>query len=147
MMQFSRLSFVSGFFVILLFLSGAAFAADVIVLKSGRTITGKILTRSDKTLEVEMTVGKSTATITIQVSDIDRIEKGENKDVEFRKRWSALKSNDLPGHEALLKWCRVKLQNNIFDAFFNCFFYFVRTWNKTKSTLPRFRIHKRNGHA
>ncbi len=105
MMQFSRLSFLSGFFVILLFVSGSVFAADIIVLKSGRTITGKILSRSDKTLEVEMTVGKSTATITIQVSDIERIEKGENKDVEFRKRWSALKPNDLPGHESLLKWC------------------------------------------
>ena len=99
------LGFLCSFFLISFLVSGSVFAADVIILKGGRTITGKILNRSDKTLEVEMTVGKSTATITIQVSDIDRIEKGENKDVEFRKRWSALKSNDLPGHEALLKWC------------------------------------------
>lgn len=83
----------------------AACALDVIILKSGRTITGKILSQSSETMEVEMAVGKSTARITIQLVDIERIEKGENKDSEFRKRWSELKPNDLEGYEALLKWC------------------------------------------
>jgi hypothetical protein len=80
-------------------------AEDVIVLKSGRTVTGKILSKSAESMEVEMVVGKSKATITIQLKDVERIEKGENRDAEFRKRWSALKANDLAGHELLLKWC------------------------------------------
>jgi len=80
-------------------------AEDVIVLKSGRTITGKILNRTAEVLEVEMAVGKSKAKITIKVGDVERIEQGKGLNEEFRKRWSALKPKDVSALESLLQWC------------------------------------------
>lgn len=91
--------------VLLTIFSVTVVADDVIVLKSGRTIIGKILKRTDQSLEVEMVVGKSRAKITISTDEIERIEKGENPDNEFRKRWSSLDPKDLEGHNTLLQWC------------------------------------------
>ena len=86
-------------------LQSNVFAEDVIILKSGRTITGKIVNRTDEFLEVEMSVGKSRATVTVPIADVERIEKGTNRNDEFRKRWSELKPRDLTALGKLLEWC------------------------------------------
>ena len=78
---------------------------EVIILKTGRKITGKIISRTETSIQVEIKVGKSKAEMTIPVESIERIEEGRGLDEEFQKKLSAIKPTDLDGYQALIVWC------------------------------------------
>ena len=70
---------------------------EVIILKTGRKITGKIISRTEYSMQGESKVGKCTAEFTIPVETIERIEEGRGLEEKFQKKVSAIKPADLDG--------------------------------------------------
>ncbi|MEE2882496.1 MAG: hypothetical protein VYD70_02115 [Planctomycetota bacterium] len=93
--------------LVFLMLSGVSWA-DIVYLKDGRKLEGKILSETDKEIKIEIQFGRSRAGMTVARKDIARIERGALPDEEFRKRLEALDLADLAGHQALIEWCQQK---------------------------------------
>lgn len=91
----------------LMSLSITAFA-DVITLKDGRRLEGKILESTEDRIRIEMVLGGASAEMWISRKDIASVEKGNTPQEEFAARLAALGKADLEAHRALIAWCREK---------------------------------------
>lgn len=97
------------FLILLLLLLVPAFGwADILHLKDGRQLQGKILSETATEVKIEVQFGRSRAAMTIARKDIEKIERGALPDEEFRKRLEGLDPADLAGHQALIEWCKQK---------------------------------------
>ncbi|MGE4618678.1 MAG: hypothetical protein AAEJ04_02600 [Planctomycetota bacterium] len=82
--------------------------ADVLELKDGRRLEGKILSETASEVKIEVLIGRSRAKMTIARKDIERIVISALPDVEFRKKLEALDPADMAAHLALIAWCEEK---------------------------------------
>ncbi len=80
--------------------------ADVVLLKTGKKLEGKILEETAKEVKIEVVFGKSKAVMKISRKDIEKIEMGELKSEEFNRRLKLLDPADLKGHKELQDWCQ-----------------------------------------
>ena len=95
--------------LLLLFLLLPGFLwADILHLKDGRKLEGKILSETENEVKIEVQFGRSRAAMTVARKDIARIERGALPDEEFRKKLETLDPADLEGHQALIEWCQQK---------------------------------------
>jgi hypothetical protein len=82
-------------------ISGVA-AADEVFLKGGGQLSGKIVSRTATTIEVDVGAGK----IGVPASSVLRIEEGRSPLHEFEDRAGALAAGDLDGWIALGDWAK-----------------------------------------
>ncbi len=87
--------------VVLGLVVGAPALADVVHLKSGRTLEGEVTDKGDE-VEVKLKYG----TTTIKKEEIDHIEKVQTPADVYAERAAALKPDDADGHLQLARWCR-----------------------------------------
>lgn len=99
---------IIGFSMLFLLWMPEVLTADVVLLKSGKSLEGKILSESAKELKIEVVFGKSRAVMTLQLKEIEKITRGELSTEEFTRRLNALKPDDLKGYKELLAWCHEK---------------------------------------
>ncbi|MDE0960480.1 MAG: hypothetical protein OSB09_06845 [Planctomycetota bacterium] len=86
--------------------------ADVVLLKTGKKLEGKILEETATEVKIEVVFGKSKAVMMVSRKDIEKIEMGELKSEEFNRRFKTLGPDDLQGHKDLQAWCRT---NKLFE--------------------------------
>ena len=80
-----------------------AFAqGDVVHTYDGRKITGRIVREDTEVVVVKTRYGE----ITLDKSDIERIEEGKLPEEIYKEKAKALGENDAQGHYELGKWCR-----------------------------------------
>ncbi len=81
--------------LLLLLLIGASAAsqADVVFLKSGSKMEGRIVERTDTSVEIDIGAGS----LTLPMSSVDHIEEGRSALDEVDERAKALSSDDLDG--------------------------------------------------
>ena len=84
-------------------LAGAASAAEV-YLKGGGQISGRIVTRSATTIEVDVGAGR----IGVPASSVVRIEEGRSAFEEYEERAARLAASDADGWVALGGWAESK---------------------------------------
>ena len=84
-------------------LSGAA-SADEIYLKGGGQLSGRIVTHSATTIEVDVGAGR----IGVPASSVVRIEKGRSAFEEYEERAAQLAASDADGWVALGGWAESK---------------------------------------
>jgi hypothetical protein len=82
----------------------AAASADEVYLKSGGQLSGRIVSRSASTIEVEVGAG----TIKVPASSVARIEEGRSALEEFEQRAGGLAAGDAPGWVALGDWASAR---------------------------------------
>jgi hypothetical protein len=75
-------------------------AADEVFLKSGGQLSGRIVTRTATTVEVDVGAGK----ITVPASSVARIEEGRSALHEYQERAGLLRPDDVDGWVALGEW-------------------------------------------
>ena len=75
-------------------------SADEVYLKSGGKLSGKVVSRSATTLEVEVGAGK----IGVPVSSVLRVEEGRSPLQEYEERAGKLAAKDVDGWVALGDW-------------------------------------------
>lgn len=95
---------------VLFVLSSVAFA-DVIHLKDGTELEGKILSESSKEVVLQTRFGK----VPIPRSRIEKIVKGLTPKEEFQQRKAALKAGDVNGRFELAEYCRENRLNKEAD--------------------------------
>jgi hypothetical protein len=88
-----------------LFLLGAALAAgaasaDEVILKSGGKVSGRVVSRTATTVEVDVGAGR----ISVPASSVVRIEEGRSALQEYEERAGRVASNDVQGWLALGDW-------------------------------------------
>jgi hypothetical protein len=86
--------------LLLLVLCCSTAAADVVYLKGGGKVTGRIVKRTDSALQVEVGAG----TIGVPTSSVDRIVEGRSPLDEYAERASALQPGDRSGWTELGRW-------------------------------------------
>lgn len=86
--------------LLLLALSPGVAAADEVFLKGGGRVSGKIVSRSDTTIEVEVGAGK----IGVPTGSVLRVEEGRSPLHEFEERAAAVAVGDVEGWLALGEW-------------------------------------------
>jgi hypothetical protein len=79
-----------------------ALAADTVFLKGGGKVTGRIVTRSEAEVEVDVGAG----TMKVSMANVDRIVEGSSALGEFAKRATALRPEDADGWRELGRWAR-----------------------------------------
>jgi hypothetical protein len=89
-----------GFAVLLL--AGAVAGADEVYLKGGGRLSGKIVSRTATTIEVDVGAGK----IGVPASSVLRIEEGRSPLHEFEERAGTLAAGDVEGWIALGDWAK-----------------------------------------
>jgi hypothetical protein len=85
-----------------LVLGAAALRADEVYLKGGGQLSGKIVSRTATTIEVDVGAGK----IGVPASSVLRIEEGRSPLHEFEERAGKLAAGDADGWVALGDWAR-----------------------------------------
>src|SRR5512134_2912494 len=80
-------------------LAGAA-AADEVFLKGGGRLSGRIVSRTASTIEVDVGAGR----IGVPVSSVLRIEEGRSPLHEYEERAGRLAAGDVEGWLALARW-------------------------------------------
>jgi len=80
-------------------LSGAA-AADEVYLKGGGRLSGRIVSRTETTIEVDVGAGR----IGVPASSVLRIEEGRSPLQEYEERAGRLAPGDVDGWVALAEW-------------------------------------------
>jgi hypothetical protein len=85
------------------FLPGAA-AADEVFLKGGGQLSGRIVSRSATTVEVDVGAGR----IAVPASSVVRIEEGRSALQEYEERAGRLAAGDADGWVALAGWAEGK---------------------------------------
>jgi hypothetical protein len=88
--------------VFALVLVAAAANADEVYLRSGGHLSGAIVSRTDTTLEIEVSAGR----VTIPHRMIDRIVEGQSALESYQRRARALSPNDVTGWLELAEWAR-----------------------------------------
>lgn len=81
--------------------------ADVVYLKSGGTLEGKVLSQTEEEVVIELAHGK----MAIPASNVLSIEKKPTPIDEYRERRTALDSSDASACFDLARWCRAKNLN------------------------------------
>ncbi|MBM4037848.1 MAG: tetratricopeptide repeat protein [Planctomycetes bacterium] len=79
----------------------AAARADVVRLKDGKVLEGKVVLEGAQ--EVRIRIG--TAELTVPRAQIAEIERGESPHEAYKRRAGALKDDDADGHFALAEYC------------------------------------------
>jgi hypothetical protein len=79
-----------------------ALAADTVFLKGGGKVSGRIVTRSEAEVEVDVGAG----TMKVSMANVDRIVEGSSALGEFAKRSAALRPEDADGWRELGRWAR-----------------------------------------
>lgn len=74
--------------------------ADVVYLKSGGRMEGRIVSQTETAIEVDIGAG----TLTFQMSSVDRIETGRSPLDDYDERAAALGANDSNGWLELARW-------------------------------------------
>ena len=80
----------------------SALAADTVFLKGGGKVSGRIVTRSEAEVEVDVGAG----TMKVSMANVDRIVEGSSALGEFAKRSAALRPEDADGWRELGRWAR-----------------------------------------
>jgi hypothetical protein len=80
-------------------LAGPA-AADVVHLKHGAKLEGRIVQRSETSVEIDIGAG----TMTLPMSKVDRIEEGRSALDDYDERVAALAADDREGWLELARW-------------------------------------------
>ena len=93
-------SLLSALLLALLVGAPAASRADVVFLKSGGKMEGRIVQQTETSVEVDIGAGS----LTFPMSSVDRIEKGHSQLDEFDDRAAALDPNDRDGWLELARW-------------------------------------------
>ena len=93
-------SLLSALLLALLVGAPAASRADVVFLKSGGKMEGRIVQQTETSVEVDIGAGS----LTFPMSSVDRIEKGHSQLDEFDERAAALDPNDRDGWLELARW-------------------------------------------
>ena len=78
----------------------AASRADVVFLKSGSRLEGRIVERTETSVEIDIGAGS----LTMPMSSVDRIEEGRSSLDDFDERARALSADDLDGWLELARW-------------------------------------------
>jgi tetratricopeptide (TPR) repeat protein len=86
--------------LVLLVGAPAASRADVVFLKSGGKLEGRIVQQTETSVEVDIGAGS----LTLPMSSVDRIEKGHSQLDEFDERAAALDPYDRDGWLQLAHW-------------------------------------------
>ena len=88
--------------LLLALLVGAAAAsqADVVFLKSGSKLEGRVVERSETSVEIDIGAGS----LTLPMSSVDRIEEGRSPLDDFDERAGALSADDRDGWLQLARW-------------------------------------------
>jgi hypothetical protein len=81
-----------------------AAAADEVYLKGGGKVSGRIVSRSATTIEVDVGAGR----IGVPASSVERIEEGRSALQEFEERASSLPAGDVEGWLALGEWASAR---------------------------------------
>lgn len=90
-------------FLTALLAAGAA-SADEVYLKSGGQLSGRVVSRSATTIEVEVGAGK----IGVPVASVLRIEEGRSALQEYEERAGRLAARDVEGWLALGEWASAR---------------------------------------
>jgi tetratricopeptide (TPR) repeat protein len=80
----------------------SALAADTVFLKGGGKVSGRIVTRGETEVEVDVGAG----TMKVSMANVDRIDEGSSALGEFQKRSAALRPEDADGWRELGRWAR-----------------------------------------
>jgi hypothetical protein len=75
--------------------------ADVVKMKDGRTLEGKVIKSDDKLVTLKMRLGE----VILKRDEIESIVKGPTIVDEYKKRAAKLKADDADGHFKLALWC------------------------------------------
>lgn len=78
----------------------AASQADVVFLKSGSKLEGRVVERSETSVEIDIGAGS----LTLPMSSVERIEEGRSLLDEVDERAGALSADDLDGWLELARW-------------------------------------------
>jgi hypothetical protein len=84
----------------IVFLIPAAAAADDVILKGGGKISGRILSRTDTAVEVDVGAG----TVKVPMSSVVRIDQRRSALDDYHDRANALRADDVQGWLQLAKW-------------------------------------------
>jgi hypothetical protein len=82
------------------FLIPVALSADDVILKGGGKISGRILSRTDAAVEVDVGAG----TVKVPMSSVVRIDQRRSALDDYHDRANALRPGDVPGWLQLGKW-------------------------------------------
>ncbi len=74
--------------------------ADVVYLKSGGKLEGRIVSQTDETIEVDIGAGS----LSFPMSSVDRIEEGRSPLDDYDERAAALAADDSDGWLELARW-------------------------------------------
>jgi hypothetical protein len=75
-------------------------SADDVFLKSGGKVTGRILSRTEKSLEIDIGPGR----VTLSMNSVERIEEGRSALDHYYDKAGALESGDANGWLQLARW-------------------------------------------
>jgi hypothetical protein len=89
-----------GLWACALALSTATLHADDVFLKSGGRVTGRVLARSDTSVEIDVGAGR----VTVPMSSVLRIEERRSTLDEYHERAERLRVGDVSGWADLAKW-------------------------------------------
>ena len=78
--------------------------ADVVILKSGGRVSGRIVQRSETSVEVDVGAG----TVTLAMDRVERIEESRSSLDDYHDRAGRLAPNDVDGWLALGRWASSK---------------------------------------
>jgi hypothetical protein len=90
--------------LLVLLMLPSALAADTVFLKGGGKVSGRIVTRSEAEVEVDVGAG----TMKVSMANVDRIVEGSSALGEFAKRSAALRPEDADGWRELGRWARAQ---------------------------------------
>lgn len=87
--------------VLILLVAMVGARGDVLRLKNGNTIEGKIVSETDK----EIRIRTGTTEVTMPRAQVVEIERGEAPTEVYKRRAAEVKENDSEGHFALAQYC------------------------------------------
>jgi hypothetical protein len=82
----------------------AAALADEVFLKSGGRLSGRVVSRTDTTIEIDVGAGR----IAVPVSSVERVEEGQSALQEYEERAGRLSAGDVDGWLALGEWASAR---------------------------------------
>jgi hypothetical protein len=88
--------------VISIFLLAAICAGDVIHLKDGRKVEGKVISKDDKVVKIETKFG----TQEFSMDDVERIEEKQTPEEEYQERLKNTNLKDTDAVFVLIEWCK-----------------------------------------
>jgi hypothetical protein len=89
------------------FLIPSVLMADTVYLKSGGKVSGRIVTRSETEVEVDVGAGN----VKVPMAKVDRVEEGRSALEEYARRAAALGPQDADGWRELARWAKSQSLN------------------------------------